>query len=154
MSEEKRFSLQLEQLEGYEFRVVFDLDSIDDLVVDEPPPLSNASGPNPSRLLATAAANCLSASLLYCISKNDPPGESLRASAECTLARNAKGRLRIGRIDVTLEVNGELEQSVRTRRCLDLYEDFCVVTASLREGFPIHAKVVNAQGETLHQSSG
>jgi uncharacterized OsmC-like protein len=154
MSEEKRFTLQLEQLEGYEFRVVFDLDSIDDLVVDEPPPLGGANGPNPSRLLATAAANCLGASLLYCISKNSPPDGSLRASAECTLSRNDKGRLRIGGINVTLEVSGELEQSVRTRRCLDLYEDFCVVTASLREGFPISARVVNEQGETLHESHG
>lgn len=152
MSKDGQFTIEMTHLNGYEFNVNFGLDNCTDLVVDEPPPLGEGKGPNPSRLLATAAANCLSASLLYCVSKNEPPAGSLKATAVCTIGRNDKGRMRIGRMDIQLTVNGELENAVRMKRCLDLYEDFCVVTASLRDGFPIDVEVVNEAGESLHKS--
>ena len=153
MSQQSHFTIELEQLQGYEFKVGFDLEGADDLLVDEPAPLGQGRGPNPSRLVAAAAANCLSASLLYCVSKNQPPAGSIRSAATCTLERNEKGRLRIGGMEVQLQVTGELEQAVRMKRCLDLFEDFCVVTASLREGFPIEVSVVNEQQNVLHEGS-
>ncbi len=153
MSKQSQFTIELEQLQGYEFRVSFDLEGVDDLLVDEPVPLGQGRGPNPSRLVAAAAANCLSASLLYCVSKDQPPAGSIRTKASCTMERNEKGRLRIGSMEVALQVAGELEQAVRMKRCLDLFEDFCVVTASLREGFPIEVSVLNENQEILHQGS-
>ena len=152
MSEHSQFTIELEQLEGYEFRVKFDLEQAVDLLTDEPPPLGGAKGPNPSRLLAAAAANCLSASLLFCVTKNEPPTGAIKTHATCSLERNQSGKLRVARIDARLMVDGELEQAVRMKRCLDLFEDFCVVTASLREGFPVGVEVVSQQGETLHRT--
>jgi hypothetical protein len=35
-------------------------------------------------------------------------------------------------------------------RCLGLFEDFCVVTASVRQGIPVKVEVVDANGETVH----
>jgi organic hydroperoxide reductase OsmC/OhrA len=151
MSEQKQFTIELDQLQGYEFKVRFDLDGVEPLLVDEPAPIGQGQGPNPSRLVAAAAANCLGASLLYCVSKNQPPQGSLRASATCTLGRNEKGRLRITGIDVRLELAATLEQAARTKRCLDLFEDFCVVSASLRDGFPVSVAVLNERGEILHR---
>ncbi|HHH38080.1 MAG TPA: OsmC family peroxiredoxin [Sedimenticola sp.] len=151
MASEEQFSIEMEHLEGYEFRVRYDLEGVDDLRVDEPPPLGGGRGPNPSRLIATAAANCLGASLLYCVTRRQPPPGGLKATATCTMTRDPKGRLRIGGIAVRLEVGGELEQAVRLRRCLALFEAFCVASASLREGFPVQVAVVNAAGEVLHQ---
>lgn len=151
MSEQKQFTIELDQLQGYEFKVRFDLDGIEPLLLDEPAPIGQGRGPNPSRLVAAAAANCLGASLLYCVSKNQPPQGSLRASATCTLGRNEQGRLRITGIDVRLELAATLEQAARTKRCLDLFEDFCVVSASLREGFPVSVAVLNERGEILHR---
>jgi organic hydroperoxide reductase OsmC/OhrA len=144
MAEENQFTVELKHIEGLEFGVKFDHPDMGEM------PIGGGVGPSASRLLAAAAANCLSASLLYCVSKNTPPAGSLQAKAVCSLERNKKGRTRIGGIEVTLEVNSELEQAVRMERCLDLYEDFSVAAVSLRQGFPISVRVVNDQGETLH----
>ena len=151
MSKEGEFTIELEQGEGYEFRVRFDLDGVDDLVMDEPPPLGAGAGPNPSRVLAAAAAHCLSASLLYCVAKQAAPSGAIRTSARCTLARNPQGRLRVGGLRVRLTVDGQLEEAVRMRRCLTLFEEFCVVTASLREGFPVEVEVCAGDGTLLHR---
>ena len=152
MSEEGRFTLHLEQLEGFEFKLKFDWGNLPDLVLDEPPPLGGRAGPNPSRLLAAAAANCLSASLLYCVTKNEPPAGAMRTAVTCRLVRNDKQRLRVGGMDVRIEVDGALAEAVRFRRCLDLFEDFCVVTASIREGIPVAVEVCDPAGNVLHRT--
>jgi len=152
MSEEGRFTIHLEQQEGYQLNVRFDWKRAADLLTDEPPPLGETNGPNASRLLAAAAANCLSASLLYCLSKDEPPDNSLRAEATCTLVRNEQKRLRIGGLDVKLVIDEELAGSKRLDRCKRLFEDFCVVSASIREGIPIAVSVEDEAGQVLHTS--
>jgi organic hydroperoxide reductase OsmC/OhrA len=149
MSEEGRFTLELEQLEGYEFKISFDWDQVPDLLVDEPPPLGGRRGPNASRMLAAAVANCLSASLLYCLGKTDVPDRGARSSVTCKVIRNERGRLRIGGLDVRITLADELASSARLKRCKDLFEDFCVVTASVREGIDVNVDVVDGQGESL-----
>jgi organic hydroperoxide reductase OsmC/OhrA len=154
MSEEQaRFTIHLEQQEGYQINVRFDWKRAADLLTDEPPPLGETTGPNASRLLAAAAANCLSASLLYCLSKDDPPDHSLRAEATCTLIRNEQKRLRIGGLEVRLVISNELAESRRFERCKTLFEDFCVVSASIRDGIPIGVSVVDEAGQVLHRSN-
>jgi organic hydroperoxide reductase OsmC/OhrA len=152
MSEEGRFTIHLTQLDDYQINVQFDWKKAADLLMDEPPPLGEASGPNASRLLAAAAANCLSASLLYCLAKEEPPGHSLRTEATCLLIRNEQKRLRIGGMEVKLIVADELAQSKRFERCKTLFEDFCVVSASIRQGIPIKVSVQDQSGEILHSS--
>ncbi len=152
MSEQGRFTIHLEQQEGYQLNIRFDWKRAADLLTDEPPPLGETAGPNASRLLAAAAANCLSASLLYCLGKEEPPDHSLRAEATCTLVRNPQKRLRIGGLDVKLVISDELSGSKRFERCKTLFEDFCVVSASIREGIPIAVSVVDEAGQLLHSS--
>jgi hypothetical protein len=55
--------------------------------------------------------------------------------------RNERGRLRIGAIRVTLAPEVDLEQRGRMGRCLELFEDFCIVTESVRHGFPVSVNV-------------
>ncbi len=152
MSEEGRFTIHLEQREGFQINVAFDWKRVPDLLMDEPPPLGEQQGPNASRMLAAAAANCLSASLLYCLFKEEPPDNCLRAEATCIMVRNAKKRQRIGRLEVTLIVNEVIHGSPRFARCKDLFEDFCVVSASIRQGIPMHVTIQTQQGEILHVS--
>lgn len=152
MSVEGRFTIQLEHLEDYEFKVKFDWDKAAAVMMDEPPPLGERNGPNASRMLAAAVANCLSASLLYCVSKQEVEPGSIHTHATCTIIRNEKKRLRIGKLEVRLQVSDTMSQATRMKRCLDLFEDFCVVTASLRQGIPVNVSVVDNQGTLLHEA--
>ena len=138
---------------GYEFRVRFS-DKLPELIMDESPPLGSGKGPAASRVLAAAIGNCLSASLLFCLTKtlDQIPERSIQAEATCKMVRNEKKKLRVGGLEVRLTINQELEQSVRLQRCLDLFEDFCVVSASIRQGIPILVTVQNQAGEVLHRS--
>jgi uncharacterized OsmC-like protein len=151
-NEQGRFTLNLEQREGYQINVAFDWKRAPDLLMDEPPPLGETNGPNASRLLAAAVGNCLSASLLYCIGKEEPPDASLRTEVTCVMIRNAQKRLRIGRLEVKLILDDALVSSKRFERCKTLFEDFCVVSASIRQGIPIAVSVVDQSGQLLHQS--
>lgn len=149
MSEERRFMISVERIEDYEFRVGFDWDDVADLIMDEPAPLGGEAGPNAARLVAAAAANCLSASLLFCLrkAKIEPPG--MHAQAIGTIARNEKGRLRLAKVEVKIELEGVELDHPRLGRCLGLFEDFCVVTASLRSGLPVEVSVVDGEGRPL-----
>ena len=151
MSEAGKFTIHLEQEEGYAFRVKFDIKKAADILMDEPPPLGERNGPNASRLLAAAAANCLSASLMFCLAKEEVPARSIKTEATCTLVRNDKKRLRIGQLDVRITAGEALLASKKLDRCMSLFEDFCVVTASLREGIPVSVEVLNEAGEVLHR---
>ena len=151
MSEVGKFTIQLEQEEGYNFRVKFDIDQAEQLLMDEPAPLGTDNGPNASRLLAAATANCLSASLMFCLAKQDTPSHAIKTEATCSMVRNENNRLRVGRIDVRITAADVLLESKKTARCMELFEDFCVVTASLREGIHVGVEVVNEAGERLHK---
>jgi organic hydroperoxide reductase OsmC/OhrA len=152
MSEEGRFTIHLEQLENYQINVRFDWEKAADLLLDEPPPLGGASGPNAARLLAAAAANCLSASLLFCLAKGDPPANSIKAEATCIMVRTEQKRMRVGGMEVKLIVSDELKGSNRFDRCKELFEDFCIVSASIRDGVPIDVAVEDEGGQVLYSS--
>jgi organic hydroperoxide reductase OsmC/OhrA len=152
MSEEASFTLSLEQGEGYAFTLKFDKPRLPELLLDEPPPLGELAGPNASRLLAAAAANCLSASLLFCLGKQEPPDGAVRTTATCRIGRNDKGRLRVLGMTVDITVNGALEGNARMARCREMFEDFCVVTASIRQGIPVAVNVRSESGALLHHA--
>jgi len=152
MSEEGRFTIHLQQQEGFQIKAAFDWKRVPDILMDEPPPLGEQQGPNASRMLAAAAADCLAASLLYCVFKEEPPEHCLRAEASCIMVRNDRKRLRIGGIEVKLIVTEAVTASPRFARCKTLFEDFCVVSASIRQGIPMRVSVLDEQGTLLHAS--
>jgi uncharacterized OsmC-like protein len=136
------FTIHVEQLEGFAFRTRFDKQHYVDLLTDEPSPLGKDSGPNPARLLAAAVGNCLSASLLFCLSKAGISAH-VDAAVAVELVRNERKRLRIGSIDVTLHTKLP-DNAAALEGCLDLFEDFCVVTESVREGLDVRVHVTTA----------
>jgi uncharacterized OsmC-like protein len=148
MSEEPKFTFTMEQLQDFEFKVKFDWDGVADLLLDEPAPLGRNAGPNASRLVGAAVGNCLTASLLFCLRKSRVETKGMKTTVTGTMARNEKGRLRIGGFDVQIRVEG-LEDRSRAQRCLGLFEDFCVVTASVKQGIPVNVEVVDEKGTKL-----
>lgn len=149
MADVVSISVDLEQLQDYEFKARFNWGDVPDLLMDEPRPLGGRRGPNASRLLAAALGNCLSASLMYCVARDEVPPGSFRATATCHIVRNDRGRLRVGGIDVRITVDERIERSPRLRRCIALFEDFCPLSTSLREGIPIEVSIVNRAGRLL-----
>lgn len=144
---EETFEVELELEEGYRFTVRFDLADVPPLRTDEPPPVGGGDGPNPSRLVAAAAANCLAASLLFCLRKARVEVSELRARVRAALVRNESGRLRIGELDVTLRPRVPEGAEAKLDRCLALFEDFCIVTQSLRSGIDVAVDVEPLTGD-------
>jgi uncharacterized OsmC-like protein len=144
-TEPAQFTITMDQIQDYQFRVTFDKEQFPMLLMDEPPPIGQDSAPNASRLLAAAVGNCLSASLLFSARKVRVGIEKIHATVKVWYTRNEKGRLRIGRIQVGIDPGFEaLADASRIERCLSLFEDYCVVTQSVRRGIDISV-VVNSQ---------
>lgn len=140
------FALELQQLRDYEFRVKFDWPGVAELLLDEPAPLGHSAGPNAARLIGAAVGNCLSSSLLFCMHKFKQAPGTPRAEVNGELARNEHGRLRIKRFDVTIHLTEEASAINHFERCLAQFEDFCVVTESVRRGIPVGVRIVDAGG--------
>jgi len=152
MSEEKSIELTLEQTGEYEFRVRFDGTSIPEMTTDESAPLGNDAGPNPSRLLAAAVANCLSASLLFALRKYKNAPEQLSAKARAVLERNEHGRWRIQGVKVDVQLAQAMSAFEHADRVLAQFEDFCIVTQSVRQGVAVDVTVRDATGAVVHTS--
>lgn len=140
------FTLELERRDRFAFEVRFDSPDWSPVLTDEPPPLGESSGPNPVRLLGAAVGNCLAASLLFCLERAKISVSDLRARVEGTVVRNERGRLRVGELRVTIEPTLDGEPGGRMDRCLEIFEDFCVVTQSVREGIDVQVEVVTPAG--------
>ena len=145
------FEIELVQEADYRFEAHFDNPALQPLLTDEPPPLGHDAGPNPSRLLAVAAANCLAASLLFALRKFRNNAEPLRAVARVSMARNAQNRLRIARIAVDLHLGAAAASLRSLDRVLGQFEDFCVVTQSIRAGIAVDVRVLDRDGTVLKE---
>jgi organic hydroperoxide reductase OsmC/OhrA len=140
-SERSVFVTDLNRVRDYQFKVKFDLPGMPELLADESEPLGKNAGPNPSRLLSAAVGDCLSSSLIFCLSKGRIAVNDLKTSVETVIQRNEKGRWRIAALKVKLQPIIREEDVSRSKRCLELFEDFCVVTESVRKGIEVSVDV-------------
>ena len=138
---EKTFDVTLARQDGYRFVVDFGDGSGATLQMDEPEPLGEGTGPNAARVLAAAVGNCLSASLLFCLDKAKVEVDELRTTVSGEIVRNEEGRLRLGPLKVRIEPDLGTVAPGRIQRCLEIFEDFCTVTASVRGGLPVEVQV-------------
>jgi len=152
MSDTESITLTLTQESDYSFRVTFDDSTLPALLTDESPPLGHDAGPDPTRLLAAAIGNCLCASLLFALRKfKNHPG-TIVAHVRADSARNARGRLRVVRIAVELDLPDTAADYAQIERILTQFEDFCIVTESVRAGVPVEVSVRDRSGTVLHSS--
>jgi len=138
---EQVFDISLVLEDEYRFDVDFEMPDVPALRMDEPEPLGASEGPNAARLLAAAVGNCLSSSALFCLRKARVPVTGMRTEVRTTLGRNEAGRLRVHDVAVTLHPEVPDEDQARMVRCMDLFEDFCLVTESVRKGIEVGVDV-------------
>jgi len=152
MSATDEIRITLQQQDGFAFRISFEDSALAPLLTDESPPLGNDRGPNPSRLLLAGVANCLGASLVFALRKfKNQPGP-LRARISARPERNADGRWRIPRAAVELELAEGAEAHQHLERILAQFEDFCIVTQSVRDGIAVAVTVKDSNGRVLHSA--
>lgn len=142
MAEEKEILTTLELLKGFEFKVKFDLENASDLLMDEPAPVGKGLGPNASRVLSAAVGNCLSASLLFCLARARVEVKDLKTTIATTLARNEEGYWRVKGIRVKILPKVGEEFGAQVKRCIELFERYCIVTQSVRRGIPVTVEVL------------
>ncbi len=132
----------LDQVKDYEFTVSFDRGSFGKLTMDEPAPLGTEKGPSASRFLSSAVGHCLSSSLIFCLQKSRIPLKHVATRVHTTLARNDAGRWRVQgiKVDINAEPVNEQDRD-RMKRCLGIFEDFCIVTQSVRKGINVEVAV-------------
>jgi uncharacterized OsmC-like protein len=135
------FTISIDQVKDYQFQVNFDGTEIPAITLDEPPPLGESQGPSPARTLAAAVGGCLSMSLLFCLTKSRIDVQDIKTKVKVQIVRNEKKRLRVGKAEVTITPEFGDEGREKAGRCLALFEDFCTVTAAVREGFDIDVRV-------------
>lgn len=151
--EDKELVVTMEQIKGFEFKVKFDKGV--ELLMDEPEPLGEDNGPSASKVLSAAVGNCLSASLLFCLQKARVNTRGIKTTVTTRMARSEKKRLRIGGSQVKIEIDLDRDEAAnRVDRCIELFEDFCIVTASVRGGIDVGVEVVDQNGHTLYESNG
>ncbi len=146
--DEKGFDLTLTRDEDFQFLVEFDGEKMADLLVDEPEPLGKDEGPNAARVLGAAVGNCLSASLLFCLKRARVNVEGMRTEVRGQITRNEKGRFRVAKIETRITTEVPPEDQDRVNRCLDVFEDFCIVSGSVRQGIEmdVSVEVVSPEG--------
>ncbi len=139
MSEDKGFHVKIKHIEDYRFEIEFDKESMNNMVSDETEDIGGSeTGPNPSRMLAAATLNCLMASLLFCLRKKRIEPKKLEGEVKANTTR-VDGRLRITKLSV--QIKPEVDEKRKLESCIDIFEDYCVVTQSIRKGIDVDVEV-------------
>jgi uncharacterized OsmC-like protein len=136
---------ELEQVEEYQFRVVFAEAPFPALTVDEPPPAGNDRGPNPVQSLAMAVGHCMSSTLVNTLARAHVKVTPMKTTVRATVGVNEAGRRRVRRLSVDIAVR-PVDEADRSRfdHCVEIFADFCTVSGAVREGIGIDHRVTPA----------
>ena len=152
MSEPRTHHVTVSLARNYEFIAEFeDVPGRPAILFDEPAPLGENGAPNAAAVLGAAVGDCLAASLAFCLRKSRVDVENLKATVVTRVERNADGKFRISGIDVELAPEIDSADDARLQRCEQLFEDFCIVTQSVRQGIPVNVTVRDRTGAVPSQ---
>jgi uncharacterized OsmC-like protein len=136
------FDFEMEWADHLMFNVKWDFYEAPDLIMDEPPSMGGSGrGPNAARMVVAGVANCLSASLAFCLTKSRANLQGMTTRCHGELSRNERGRLRLTKIRIEPVVKIPEKAIPKLERCLGIFEDFCVVTSSIRKGIDVEVQV-------------
>ena len=121
-------------------------EGIPDLAGDEPKPIGGGTGPSPVQMLCASVSHCLSASLHFALAKFKTSASPLRTLVEPIVGRNEGNRLRVQSLKVRIDLAAAAADLPHLDRALAQFEDFCTVTASIRQGIPVELEVYDSTG--------
>ena len=135
-------SVTVDQVERYRFEVNYPGTTLRPLTVDEPLPIGTGGGPDPALALAGAVGHCLSSTLFNSLERSRVRTTPIRTAVTVAFGRNERGRKRVTSLDVHIQC-APLDESDRERfdRCVAIFEDYCTVTGSVREGVRVSTEV-------------
>ena len=146
---EESSTIELVLQSDYRFEVDFGMPGVPRLVTDSTAPLGQGAGPDSEKLLVAAVANCLSASLLFSLRKFKNEAVPMQATAGAQLVRNEHARLRMGSIQVEIRLGVPAGALKHLDRAIAQFEDFCVVTQSVRAAIPVGVRILDGDGVRL-----
>jgi len=141
--------VELEHEGGYLFLARF-ITEDGQVHMDEPAPLGPGGHPEGVSLLAAAAAYCLSASLVFALGKVRIEPRSVRTTSRAHLMRTPARLRRVSGLDIDIRVVLAEADRKAFERVLPRFPEFCIVTESIRGGFPITIRVHHPWGEWEH----
>jgi uncharacterized OsmC-like protein len=141
MGMNEKIHTHLRNLGGYKYEVTFDELPDAKVIMDEPAPVGSSNGPTAAMLLSSAVGHCLTASLQFCMEKSRASPKELITDVETSLERNEKGRWRVGGIKVNIKASVDDVDIEKLERCGGLFEEFCIVTASVRKGINVEVEL-------------
>ena len=137
----EKIHAHLKHVGGYKFDITFDELEGSKVTMDEPKPVGSSEGPSAAMMLSSAVGHCLSSSLLFCLEKSRAKPKGLATDVETSMVRNERGRWRVGDIKVKMKIDIDDVDREKLERCRGLFEDFCIVTASVREGVKVDVEL-------------
>ena len=102
-------------------------------------------GPQPGAPVAGGDRQLPSASLVFAL-RSSRTAASIRAEITARKERNAEGRWRIPRAEVLITLADSADTLQHFDRVLAQFEQFCIVTQSVREGVVVDVAIVDAEG--------
>lgn len=141
---EVKFKAKIELKKDLQFNVKFDLPKALPILMDEPIVFGGkGEGANASRLISAGVLNCLCASLLFCLRKSRANIIDIKGEVIGTIKRNEKGRLRLKNLDVKIYPKFRNKEDIeKLKKCKNIFEDYCIVTESVRKGIDIKSEVL------------
>ena len=140
---ERRFAVSINHESGFRFSSQASEDGRNHgipFASDEPDPVGEASAPSTPALLGAAVGHCLSASLLEALRHAHLEVLSCETETVAVVKPNAGGLPRIDHIEVTIRPS-LAGTSPRVKRCAEVFERYCTVTSSVKEGIAVRVQV-------------
>ncbi len=92
-------------------------------------------------LMGAAVGNCLSASLVFCLSKKRVNLKNLKTMITLKRKRNDKGYWSISEIVVDLQPEIAEEDRARFDQCVEIFRNYCIVSNSIETGIPLTVNI-------------
>jgi organic hydroperoxide reductase OsmC/OhrA len=139
--------VEVDQVDRYRFVVSYPGTRLPPLTVDEAAPVGTGAGPDPAQALAGTVGHCLSSTLFNTLERSRVRATRIRTTVMLTFGRNSAGRKRVVGLEAQIEC-APLDESDRDRfeRSVAIFEDYCTVTGSVRDGIRVRTHIRSPSG--------